>query len=279
LNEDPLMESLHLRYGPWALITGASSGIGEEFAKQLARRGFHLLLCARRKDRLDHLARVLSEKYGIVVKTVSVDLSQASSHETIKEASEELDIGLVISNAGFELHGPFLNQQPDQLSALVRLHVHTPILLAHSFGQRLKGRGRGGLLLVSSITAFSPVPYLAHYAATKAWMLHFGTSLHYELKKANVDVTTLLPGITDTEMTRKAAQSGVDLSQAPFPISEVSSVVASGLRALGKQPAVVPGLANKCLFVLFNRLLPRRLALTVLGRMMEKVLHLNVERP
>ena len=269
------LDNFFLRYGPWALITGASSGIGEEFAKQLASRGFHLLLCARRKDRLDQLRSELSEQHDVAVKTVQADLSQPAGVHILNEAGEGLEIGLVISNAGAEFHGPFLTQNPDRLAALVQLHILTPVLLAHAFGHQMRNRERGGMLFVSSITAMGPVPYLAHYAATKAFLFHFGGSLSHEWKKANVDVTVLLPGITDTEMITKAVQTGVDLSQAPFPLGEVSHVVRSGLQALGNKTAVVPGLMNKCLFVLFNRLLPRKLSILVLGKLMEKALHLK----
>lgn len=260
------------RYGPWALVTGASSGIGKEFAVQLAERGMNLVLVARRKPLLEAIAQSLRETKGIQAKTVDADLSLPAATERIADATKGLEIGLLVSNAGVELHGPFLDQDPVLGTGLVQLHAVTPTRLAHYYGGLMRQRRRGGIIFVSSTTGCGGTPYLATYSATKAYLLIFGESLHYELKKHNIDVTVLLPGITRTAMTENAARSGVDFSRIPLPWMEVAPVVTAGLDALGKDSFVIPGAINKLVVLVARRLLPRKRGVNAYGRMLEKAI-------
>lgn len=268
----PMQWDFQSRYGPWALVTGASSGIGKEFAVQLAERGMNLVLVARRKSLLDAIAQLLRDTKGIQAKTVDADLSLPEATKRLSDATKGLEIGLLVSNAGAEMHGPFLDQDPVLGAGLVQLHAVTPMRLAHYYGGLMRQRGRGGIIFVSSIVGFGGTPYLATYSATKAYLLNFGESLHYELKKHNIDVTVLVPGITRTALTENAAQSGVDFSRIPLPWMDVAPVVAAGIDALGKDSSVIPGTINKLVVLVFRRLLARKRGVNTFGRMLEKAI-------
>lgn len=274
-----MQRNFQSRYGPWALVTGASSGIGKEFAIQLAERGMNLVLVARRKSLLDGIAQSLRDAKGIQTKTVDVDLSLPTATERLADATKGLEIGLLVNNAGAEMHGPFLDQDPVLGPGLVELHVVTPMRMAHYYGGLMRQRGRGGILFVSSTTGFGGTPYLATYSATKAYLLNFGESLYYELKKHNIDVTVLVPGITRTAMIEQTERSGVDFSRIPLPWMEVTPVVAAGLDALGKDSCVIPGMINKLVVLVLRRLLPRRRGVNTYGRMLEKAIPMPKGKP
>ena len=256
------------------MVTGASSGIGKEFAVQLAERGMNLVLVARRKSLLDALAQSLGDTKGIQAKVVNADLSLPDATQRLADATNRLEIGLLVNNAGAEVHGPFLDQDPDLDAGLIQLHAVAPTRLAHYYGGLMRQRGRGGIIFVSSVTGFGGTPYLAAYSATKAYLLNFGESLHYELKKHNIDVTVLVPGITRTDLVENAARSGVNFSRIPLPWMEVAPVVAAGLDALGKDSSVIPGTINKLVVLVFRRLLARKRGVSTFGRMLEKAIPL-----
>ena len=150
--------------------------------------------------------------------------------------------------------------------------------LAHYYGGLMRQGGRGGIVFVSSVTGFGGTPYLAVYSAAKAYLLNFGESLHYELKKHNIDVTVLVPGITRTAMIENAARAGVNFSRIPLPCMEVAPVVVAGLNALGKNSCVIPGAINKLVVLVFCRLLARKRGVNMFGRMLEKAIPLPLSR-
>src|SRR5690349_10153763 len=164
----------HLRtstFGPWAIVTGASSGIGEAFARQLAASGLHLVLVARRLATLDEIGSRLANEYGIQYRAVGVDLSDEDFLEKIREATRNLDVGLVISNAGATVYGNFLTAEPTVIQRNLHLNVTAHLDLIHHYGQGLVQRGRGGVILVSSTAGLQGTPYMADYAAAKAYVL------------------------------------------------------------------------------------------------------------
>ncbi|HEU5381689.1 MAG TPA: SDR family NAD(P)-dependent oxidoreductase, partial [Ktedonobacteraceae bacterium] len=200
-------------FGPWAIITGASSGIGEEFARQVAASGLHLVLAARRLRALEALGSELARTFGIQYRTVGLDLTTDDVLDTLSEATRDLDIGLVISNAGAMAPGDFLLMDHQALRRDLRLNVQAHLDLSYHFGQRLAQRGRGGLLLVASTVGLQGVPFAAEYAAAKAYVLTLGEALHVEFQRVGVHVTVLSPGATDTPMI---AASGFDPTQMPM---------------------------------------------------------------
>ena len=257
------------KYGPWALVTGASSGIGEEFARQLAADGLNLVLVARRKQRLVQLAKVLTVRHGILTRVVAVDLADPLSLDTVDVATEDLEVGLLVNNAGVENHGAFVGQELDAETTLIQVNVVAPMQLAHRFATKMRQRGRGGVIFVSSAGGYGAWPYLANYAASKAYVLTLGESLYYELAKHGVDVTVLSPGLTDTAMADNIGAT-VDFTRFPMKTMQPSHVVRTGLKALGRQPSVIPGVWNNFLGFVNKRLLSRRGVIKLFGGLMDK---------
>lgn len=253
-------------FGPWAMITGASSGIGEEFARQLAASGLHLVLIARRFSALEALGSELARTFGIQYRAVGLDLTTDDALATLTEATQDLDIGLVISNAGAMAPGDFLLMNHQALRRDLRLNVQAHLDLTHHFGQRLAQRGRGGLLLVASTIGLQGVPFVAEYAATKAYVFTLGEALHVEFQKVGVLVTVLSPGATDTPMMEV---SGFDPAKMPMKPMATRQCVAEGLAALSANRAThIPGRLNRFMAAM----MPRSLATRMYGSMMRRAL-------
>jgi len=248
------------RFGPWALVTGASSGIGEQFARELAARGVSLILAARRTALLDALAAELRGR--VAVETVGVDLARPDFLPPLLDACAGRDVGLVVSNAGFGLKGEHHRLDAEQLLAMLHVNCAAPMLLAHAFAPRLIARGRGGLVLTGSIEGFLGFPWSSGYAATKAFVTVLGEGLWGELESRGVDVLVLSPGATDTDA---ATLQGIDKGRIPGPIMHPAEVARAALARLGGRPVYVPGWTNR-LMVRFLTALPRRLALRLAGR-------------
>lgn len=257
------------KYGPWALITGASSGIGVEFARQLAARGLNVVIAARRKERLESLAREIKQKHGVKTRVIAIDLTEPDYLKRIQAETSDLDIGLLVNNAGAGVPGAFLKQSLQSRTNVVHLNVTAPMQLAYHFGQKMVQRNCGGILLVSSISGYMGTPYMSNYAATKAYLLTLGEGLSVELKPHGIDVTVLVPGPTRTEM---AEVEGTDMSKIPISWMDAGPVAAGALQALGKKTVVVPGVMNKALAFMMTRLLPRKSASGMFGGMMKKTM-------
>lgn len=257
------MNEFRKKYGEYALITGASSGIGAEFARQLAALGFNLVLIARRLNRLEDLAAGIHKQYGVHVKTIGLDLLDEHAVEIITRETKDMQIGLLIPNAGLEVHGDFVNNNFDAETNTIRLNVLLPMQLAHIFGSKMAGRHKGGIIFVSSTFGHQSVPYFANYSASKAYVLSIGQALNYELKKRGVDVTVLSPGLTRTEMT--TGMKGMDFSKMPIVEMEVGPVVRTALKALGKKQAVIPGFRNNVLDIMGKFTTPRWLLTNMFG--------------
>lgn len=264
------MNDLKQRYGNWALITGASSGIGKEFVEQIAQQGVNVILAARRKSRLEELADNIESKYGVQTKVIEVDLTDPNYLETIKNAIGGLQIGLLINNAGFAAPGAFLKRPVSDRSRNIQLNINAPMELAHYFGQQMVTQGKGGIIFVSSTAAYTGSPYLANYAATKAYLLQFGKALSVELKPRGVDVLVLSPGATRTEMTETL--DGVNMEDVPMPWMNADAVARIGLDSLGRKSSVIPGFLNNVMMFVMTRLMPTRPALNIFGNMMSKAI-------
>ncbi|MFQ5400596.1 MAG: SDR family NAD(P)-dependent oxidoreductase [Anaerolineae bacterium] len=258
-------------YGPWALVTGASSGIGAELARQLAARGLNVAVAARRKERLDVLTNELERAHGVEARAIAVDLTAPDYLDVIESATNDIEIGLLVNNAGSVVPGAFLKQGVDGRTRVVQLNVTAPMQLAHLFGQKMSRRGRGGILFVSSTSAFSGAPYMANYAGTKAFILSLGEGLHVELKPQGVDVTVLVPGPTRTEMVQS---EGMDFSSSMPDMMwmNADAVAAAGLNGLGRQRVVVPGGMNKVMRFMMTRVLSRSAAANMFGGMMKRAM-------
>ncbi|MDJ0752281.1 MAG: SDR family NAD(P)-dependent oxidoreductase [Ardenticatenaceae bacterium] len=249
------------KFGPWAVITGASAGIGEAFAYHLAKNGLHLVLIARREDRLHQLAATLEEQFGVQTLVIAADLTEEAAVEQIIHQTKNLSIGTLISNAGTGQPGQFAELKQQTLMNIIHLNVVATMKLTHHFGQRFITQGYGGILLVSAMGAQSGIPFMANDSGTKSYIDGFGQALNAEWKPHGVHVTVLQPGPTDTPVLEKF---GFDLEKLPLKPLSAAQTAAEGLRALkANRPIHLSGL----LFRIFDRLAPPSLMRLVNGIM------------
>jgi short-subunit dehydrogenase len=249
-------EPLRERYGSWALVTGASSGIGAEFARSLAHEGLAIVLTARRQERLDTLAADLRRAYGVETRVVAADLSTDEGMQQVADAISDLPIAIAVMNAGFGAAGPFDTTDRERLRDMVRLHCEAPVELTHRLLPGMQERGRGAVVFTGSVAAHQAVPLHGLYAASKAFQLRLGEALHFELREKNIDVLVLEPGVTDTEFQELAGERRL-YGDPP------SQVVESALEALGQQSSLVPRWFDWLRANAAERLVPRGLATAV----------------
>lgn len=255
------MQNLKNKYNGWALITGASSGIGKEFARELAAQKYDVVLVARSENALNELANELRVEHGVQTRVVPADLSTSGSAQDVFNAVSDLDIGLLIPSAGIDEMGLFLDKDYADLQKMVRLNIESPTELAHLFGQKMANRQRSGIILVSSLFAYQGIPHFATYAATKSYILALGEALTLEMKKHNIDVLTLSPGLTATAF---ADGLKMNLSLLPMFAQKPRTVARTGLKKVGRKMSVVSGGLNK-FYAWENRLIPRSFPVKLFG--------------
>src|SRR5208282_1951089 len=252
--------------GKWALITGASAGIGRILARQLAARGAHLVLTARREDRLSALAAELRAAHGISLEIFAADLSQPAAPDAIFAFTQKKNVAvdILVNNAGFGAYGRFdeipLRRQLDMVQVNIAAVVH----LTHLYLPGMIARRRGDILILASTAAFQAVPYIAAYAATKSFDLMFAEALAEEVRPHGIHVTALCPGATSTEFQEVAAQPDYAFRSPASP----EKVVCDGLDALARGKSLVISGARNNLMTLSQRLAPRRLVTSMAARIM-----------
>jgi short-subunit dehydrogenase len=236
--------SLKLRYGPWAVIAGASEGLGAEFARQLAAAGINCVLIARRAQVLEKFAAELRQTYGVEAISAAIDLAEPSATERMLAAVGDRQIGLFIFNAGGDGHATkYLEKAAADWAPLVRRNVLTMMESVHAFAKRMVAAGRGGILLVASDAAFGGVSRLSVYSATKAFGLNLGESLWAELAPKGVDVLNLVIGATDTP-TLRAVLREKNIPVETLVLARASEVVPAALERLGKGPTLIYGFGD-----------------------------------
>ena len=257
--------NLKARYGPAALVTGASDGIGRASADALAAAGFDLVLVARRRGELASIADHLTQRHGIGTTVVAVDLGSHDACARIAEASAGLDVGLIVAAAGYGLSGRFLDNSAAEELGMIDVNCRAVAALVHMFAPSLITRGTGGIILFSSIVAFQGVPGQANYAATKAWVQVFAEGLRRELGPAGVDVLAVAPGPVATGF---AARAGLTMGTAETP----ETVARASLKALGRTGTVRPGSLAKVLEASLS-LLPRSGRTLILQQVMASMMN------
>jgi short-subunit dehydrogenase len=245
------------RYGPWALVAGASEGIGAAFATALAARDLNVVLVARRPEPL----RALATKLYTKTVTVAADLATDEGLDAVFAATADLEIGLVVANAAYPGIGRFVDARQEDLDQIVDVNVRAPVRLARHYLPPMVGRGRGGLIVMSSIAGQQGSPGIATYAASKAFGNVFAEGLWAEVGGRGVDVLSCAPGAVTTD-----ALSSAKASSTPGEVP-AGRVVAEALRALGRRrPRVVPGTVSRLSAAVMARLLPRSAAIRIIGR-------------
>jgi short-subunit dehydrogenase len=261
------------RYGSVALVTGASSGIGEAFCKRLAAEGLTVIAVARREERLLQLQEFVAVTgLGRIVPVVA-DLAQANGVDIIVKAVETsgLAVDVLVNNAGVGFLGPLDTVPREKTIGMIDLNCRAVVDMTLRFLPGMKTRKRGAVIILSSLVCTIPAPWFSAYSATKAFDLYFGESLYGECKGTGVDVLTVLPGLTRTEF-----QAGSGMREYHSPYRSADHVVASALSALGKQPIVVDGWFNKILSH-GTRFIPRSLLLFISRLIMKKELGAMLE--
>ncbi len=252
------------QYGPWALVTGAASGIGAEFSAQLAARGLHLLMVDLQDKEVRRRAAELENRYGIEAVPVTADLASPGFMKKIERMMGIRQVGLLVNNAGYGSAGEFMKTDIDVMLRTIEVNCRAPMVLARVLGPAMMERGRGGIIFLSSCSAAQGTPIIANYAATKAFNLILGEALWDELRSGGVDVLSLCPGATNTPAF---PNSGARIDNVPgMPFMEPTDVVAEALSALGKGPSVIAGRANRIVAFVMSRLLTRRRAVSLIGK-------------
>lgn len=266
------MNTLKNKFGTWAIVTGASSGIGKEFANQLAREGMNLVLIARRENLLKELADDLERNFKIQAKYLVMDLTDENIIERIEDATKGLDVGFIVSNAGGARMGAFHKIPMIDFESMIKLNVSAQMKISHWFStRRIKENKKGGLLMVSSTTAFQGVPYGADYAAAKAYILNLGEALNYELKSQGINVTVLVPGPTDTPGLNDNADADM-AAHLPMKPQAVDQLVKEGLSAITKnKPSHIGGRMNRVMASVMKTTMSRQGASKFWGKMMHKM--------
>jgi short-subunit dehydrogenase len=255
-------------HGTTALVTGASSGLGAEFARQLGRRGANLVLVARRVDRLEELAVELRAESGIEVTVIAADLAHPRPGNALFTdlAKSGIVVDTLVANAGFGTFGPFDQEDPDRVADEIALNVSGLVDVIHSFYPGMKERGRGALVTVASTAAYQPVPNMAVYGATKAFVLSFTEALWYEARHSGLRVLAVSPGATATEFF-DVAGNGEQFGVRRVPASDV---VSQSIRILDRRRgpgSFVSGAGNGIAAFAAARLAPRRIATAGAGRL------------
>lgn len=256
--------TLRGRYGPAALVVGASEGIGAAFASALAGAGLDLVLVARRLAPLEALADRLRGAHGVAVHVVAADAGAPGGAEAILRAAAPLDVGLAVLSAAASAQGAFLDLPPELTRRILDTNCRAVTVLAHGLLRRLAARGRGGLVLLTSMAGLQGAAQVALYAATKAYVRVLAEGLWAELRPRGVDVLACCAGRVRTP-TYEASAPGRPGWLAPA-VMEPEAVARAALAALGRRPVVIPGLANRVAAFLTSRLLPRRAAVALVSR-------------
>lgn len=248
------------KYGTWAVVTGASEGIGRAFCRECGAAGLSVVAVARRAEKLEELARELAHDFGVQVRIVAADLGEAEGLERLIQLTDDLDVGLFIASAGYGTSGPLLDADLASEHNMLEVNCFALIHGCVAFGRRFRNRGRGGIILMSSLVGWQGTPLSAHYSATKAYVQSLAEALYLELKPLHIDVLASAPGPVSSGF---AARANMQMGLATAP----ETVARATLRALAHGSTVVPGILSKVLtYALWP--LPRQIRSRVMGLVM-----------
>jgi short-subunit dehydrogenase len=255
-----MAETFASKYGPWAVVAGASEGLGAAFAEALAARGVNLCLVARRTELLERLAERLRASRGIDVRIAACDLARPDLADTLEQITSNLEIGLGIYNAAYAPVGAFAEQKLENLLRIIDVNVRGPVVFARTLAPKMAERGRGGLILMSSLAGLQGAPRIAAYAASKAFNSILGEGLWAELKPKGVDVVVACAGAIRTPGYAKTVKRDA------AGVMDARAVAEETLNGLGRGPVVVPGRFNRFARFMMSRVLSRRAAISAMAR-------------
>lgn len=265
LNSQNKISKMYSQYGPWALVTGGSDGIGKDFVFELAKNGFSLVVVARSKNVLENLQSEVSKKYDVLVEAIDMDLSQQSSLEKLHQITKSKDIGLAVLAAGFGSGGEFINLPIESELNMVDLNCRTCVQISHDVLGQFQRRKKSGLILFGSLVGFQGAPFSATYSATKAFIQSFAEALHHEVKSKGIDVLSVAPGPISTGFGKRAGMK-MSMSQNSKGIAKIC------LSALGHQTTIRPGFLSKFLgYSLIT--LPRFIRTRIMKQIMSGMVH------
>ena len=257
-------------FGEWALVTGASAGIGREFARQLAAGGLHVVLAARREDRLNELAAEIRSEHGVEARPIAIDLTTDDAADRLCGSLDGLTIDVLVNNAGFGDAGTFWTREPGKIARMVKLNCLTPTMLTRALLPGMVERDRGAVIMVSSVLGMFACPYEGLYGATKAFDLSLGESLHHELRDTKVAAITICPSTTDTEFLLAEGMDPDKVRKLYRHADSAEKIARITLKALGRKPTVGP--RDYHLLKWVQRVVPRQLLPRVIGLGMKKQL-------
>jgi short-subunit dehydrogenase len=251
----------------WSLVTGATSGIGLAFAKELAKQNKPMVLVARNVEKLKVVSGELTLQHGVLTRYIAADLSTRDGVNTVINECKSVHIDLLINNAGKEESGQFLNNNVNEMLSSIALNCSAPLILTHYFASKMFDQGGGNILFLSSIVAFQGVPLIANYSATKAYDLIFAEGIASELKQHGINISIVAPGFTESNLSPKNNYKGT-----PFKPLQAEFVASYSLKKMGKQRLIIPGFINKFLFYSGKYIQPRRLNSFAFGQVFKMVL-------
>ncbi len=254
------MDPFPARYGTWAVVAGASEGLGEAFAAALAERGMNVVMVARRGRILEEIGARLAAEHGVEVRCLELDLANPGFPEALEDATSDLDLGVLVYNAAFVPMGPFLDNDEDAIETAVDVNVRGPLRLLRALAPAMRERGRGAVVLMSSLSGLQGSPQISVYAASKAFNTIFAEGLWYELAPHGIEVAACVSGAVPTPGYRERFGREVPGMLSP------DEAVRQTLNALGKGPRIIPGRINRFAHQLVRRLLPRRAAIGLIAK-------------
>ena len=256
--------SQEVPHTPFAIITGASRGIGAEYARALATRGYSLLLIARDENRLKDLARTITSTHTVEIKTECIDLAKQGAAQQVYEAAtlHNARVDLLINNAGFGLFGEFATMPMHQIQAMLQLHINTVVETTRLFLPSMLEKKSGGIINVASIAGFLAIPYMAEYAATKAFLVSFSEAVAKEVRSSGVTIQACCPGSTETDFHRTAGHQ----PRNPLPAQTAQEVVHASLKALKTRKSRVTVGLQGFITETLTRFMPQSILMKVAGK-------------
>jgi uncharacterized protein len=254
------------RYGQWAVVAGASEGLGEAFAEELAVRGLNLVLLARRAEVLAVLAARIRTQHHVEVVTLACDLADDTFANTLLAETQSRDVGVIVYNAAYSYGGPFLESSVDEALRLTDVNVRGPLRFVHALAPAMVARKRGAIIIMSSLAGLTGSPKLAAYSASKAFLTTFAEGLWGELAASGIDVLAPCAGAITTPNYLKLRDGK---KNAPGTLN-AHVVVQQSLAALGKGPTVIPGTINKLAYAFLRRVVPRKVAIKIMAKSVEE---------